>query len=140
MSGTMSKRKGARGELEAARELGAILNLEPGAARRGRQYAGGPDSPDVVLDKVALHVEAKRTERLELYAALDQATRDAPPGAVPLVWHRRNRRESVVIVATADLPRLAAEIVRAAGGPGAEGAPAGPGPGPGAPGAADLGQ
>jgi hypothetical protein len=93
------------------------LGLADGAAHRGRQYHGGHDSPDVRLEGVALHVEAKRVERLELYAALDQATADAPRDAVPVVWHRRNLRPSVVIVETArlvDLARVVLEAVKAA--------------------------
>jgi hypothetical protein len=37
---------------------------------------------------------------------------------VPLVWHRPNRRGSVVIVETARLLELARELVRAADGGG----------------------
>lgn len=103
--------KGKRGEREAAAELGQLLNV---TARRGVQYHGGPDSPDVVLEGVAIHVEAKRTERLTLWPAIDQAKADAPAGAVPIVWHRPNRRGSVVIVETARLLELAREVVRAA--------------------------
>jgi len=93
----MSRQKGKRGEREAAAELGAILGVD---ARRGVQYQGGPDSPDVVLDGVPIHVEAKRTERLSLWAAIEQAKADAPAGKVPMVWHKANRRGSVVIVET----------------------------------------
>jgi len=95
--GRMSRQKGKRGEREAAAELGAILGVY---ARRGVQYQGGPDSPDVVLDGVPIHVEAKRTERLSLWAAIEQAKADAPEGKVPMVWHKCNRRGSVVIVET----------------------------------------
>ena len=103
--------KGKRGEREAAAELGQLLGVD---ARRGVQYQGGPDSPDVVLDGVAIHVEAKRTERLTLWPAIDQAVADAPAGSVPIVWHRPNRRGSVVIVETARLVDLAREVMRAA--------------------------
>jgi hypothetical protein len=102
--GRMSRQKGKRGEREAAAELGAILNVE---ARRGVQYQGGPDSPDVVLPGVPIHVEAKRTERLSLWAAVEQAKTDAPAGVVPIVWHKANRRGSVIIVETDSLWALA---------------------------------
>ncbi len=68
--GRSQRDKGKRGEREAAAELGQLLGVD---ARRGVQYHGGPDSPDVVLDGVAIHVEAKRTERLTLWPAIDQA-------------------------------------------------------------------
>ena len=109
--GRSQREKGKRGEREAAAELAQVLGV---AARRGVQYQGGPDSPDVVLDGVAIHVEAKRTERLTLWPAIDQARDDAPAGAVPVVWHRANRRPSVVIVETTRLLELAREVVRAA--------------------------
>ena len=108
--GRMSRQKGKRGEREAAAELGAILGV---TARRGVQYQGGPDSPDVVLEGVPIHVEAKRTERLSLWAAIEQAKADAPKGSVPLVWHKANRRESVVIVETARLGELVACVRKA---------------------------
>ena len=111
--GRTSKEKGKRGEREAAAELGQLLGVD---ARRGVQYQGGPDSPDVILDGVAIHVEAKRTERLTLWPAVDQAKADAPAGSVPIVWHRPNRRGSVVIVETVRLLELAREVVRAADG------------------------
>jgi hypothetical protein len=108
MSGRASRDKGKRGEREAAAELASVLACE---ARRGVQYQGGPGSPDVVLEGVAIHVEAKRVERLSLWAAMEQAKADAPAGSVPIVWHRCNRRESVVIVETSRLYELAHTVV-----------------------------
>lgn len=108
--GRASREKGQRGERECAAELAALLNV---AARRGVQFHGGPDSPDVVID-AAIHVEAKRVESLQLYPAVEQATADAPAGRVPIVWHRRNNKPSVVIVETARLVDLARAIVAAA--------------------------
>ena len=62
--------RGKAVEREAAAELSQLLNV---SARRGVQYQGGADSPDVVLEGVAIHVEAKRTEKLTLWPAIDQA-------------------------------------------------------------------
>jgi len=104
----MSKQKGKRGEREAAVELGALLGCN---ARRGVQYQGSTDSPDVVLEGVGIHVECKRTETLNAYKALEQATHDAGL-KVPIVWHRRNGKPSVVIVETSRLVDLAIEITR----------------------------
>ena len=100
--GRMQRQKGKRGEREAAAELAAVLGV---TARRGVQYHGGPDSPDVVLEGVPIHVECKRTERLALWPAIEQAVADAGE-RVPIVWHRCNKRESVVIIRTCDLLRL----------------------------------
>jgi hypothetical protein len=102
-----SREKGKRGEREAAAELGIVFACE---ARRGVQYQGGHDSPDVVLEGVSVHVEAKRVEKLNLYDALKQAIRDCQ-GKTPIVWHRRNNEESVVIVRVSDLCDLARVIV-----------------------------
>jgi len=107
--GRMEKEKGKRGEREAAKELAAVLGV---AAARGVQYQGGPGSPDVVLDADGIHVEAKRVERLCLWASVNQARDDAPAGSVPIVWHRANHRPSVVIVETSRLVELARHIVR----------------------------
>jgi hypothetical protein len=114
--GRASRQKGKRGERECASELGSLLGVD---ARRGVQFQGGPDSPDVVLEGVALHVEAKRTERLSLWPAVDQAASDAAAGKVPIVWHKCNRRPSVVIVETANLVRLAEAVLEARGAPAA---------------------
>lgn len=100
--GRMSKAKGKRGERECAAELAAVLGV---SARRGVQYQGSTDSPDVIVEGLPIHVEAKRVERLSLWPSIDQAVADAGD-KVPLVWHRCNRRESVVIVRTCDLARL----------------------------------
>jgi Holliday junction resolvase len=104
--GRKSRDKGATGERELARELSALLGVE---ARRGCQYHGGPESPDVVADIPDVHIECKRTERLRLYEAIEQAIADA--GAkVPVVAHRQNHQPWVVIARLEDLPRLATQI------------------------------
>lgn len=81
-----SRDKGARGELEWAEELKA-RGFE---ARRGQQFSGGGDSPDVVHNIPGVHFEVKRTERFSLYAAVDQARRDAGTTNMPIVVHRCN--------------------------------------------------
>ncbi len=92
--GRMSRNKGKRGEREAAKELARVLGIE---ARRGIQFQGGPDSPDVSTELDDwLHIEVKRCERLAVYAALEQAKEDAN-GKVPLVMHRRNGKPWIVI-------------------------------------------
>jgi len=101
--GSMSRRKGAAGELEAAAKLNDVLGTR---FHRGRQYHGGPDSPDLAGDLPGLHLEVKRVERVRLYEALGQARRDAAPDQVPVVMHRANNRPWVIVVEVADLIRL----------------------------------
>ena len=53
-----SLEKGKRGEREAAKAMAEHLGC---VAKRGVQYQGGVDSPDVVHNIAGLHVEVKRT-------------------------------------------------------------------------------
>ncbi|MDD5704943.1 MAG: hypothetical protein PHR35_03400 [Kiritimatiellae bacterium] len=99
----MSKRKGAAGEREAAEKLNEVLGTK---FHRGRQYHGGPESPDLAGDLPGLHVEVKRCERLSLYKAMAQARRDASVDQVPAVMHRANGKPWVVAVCVEDLIRL----------------------------------
>ena len=80
-----SKEKGKRGERELARKL-----KEYGYdCRRGQQYCGANGDADVVgLD--GIHIEVKRTERLNLQDAMSQAIGDSNTGEFPAVFHRRN--------------------------------------------------
>jgi hypothetical protein len=104
--GTMSKRKGARGELEAAAELRRLFRVE---ARRGRQFQGCADAPDVRAAIPSVHIEVKRVEALRLYPAIEQAIADAGEN-VPLVLHRTNNNPWVAIVRLDDLPKLAVQL------------------------------
>lgn len=100
--GKMSKEKGKRGE----REFCSLLRSAGfGSARRGRQFKGTPDSPDVV-GLEGWHVEVKRTEALSVYAAYDQAYADAGDCDIPVVAHRRNDKPWLVILRAEDLLSL----------------------------------
>jgi len=101
--GSMSKNKGKRGERELAGELRRLFGVD---ARRGQQFHGGSDSPDVVADIPGIHIEVKRTERLSLYPAMRQAIADAGAGKVPVVFHRQNHEDWLAIVRLNDLPEL----------------------------------
>lgn len=94
-----SNAKGKRGERQWRDEL-----RENGyAARRGQQFSGSPDSPDVVCGSLPwIHFEVKCVEKLNIEQAMEQARRDAagtrphsllredPP--CPIVAHKRNHR------------------------------------------------
>jgi len=88
-----SRRKGKAGELE----LAAWLRERGVGARRGCQFSGGSESPDVVADLPGVHFEVKRCEALRLWDAVEQAVTDAGE-RLPVVAHRANRREWVAIV------------------------------------------
>ena len=97
-----SKHKGAAGERELAKEVARLFNC---SARRGQQFAGGPDSPDIVTSLSGIHFECKRTEHFQLWPAMEQATRDAGEN-VPTVCHRSNRHPWIMVVRLDDLPKL----------------------------------
>lgn len=101
-----SRSKGARGERDAAQAWAEVMG---GQARRGQQFAGGNESPDVVTDYSGIHLEVKRTERGNPYDWIDQSVRDAG-SACPVVLHRRNNQPWLLMVRLTDVPRLAAEI------------------------------
>jgi Holliday junction resolvase len=99
-----SKRKGKTGELELARKL-----KEHGYdVRRSVQYNGKEE--DGQADLVGLdgiHIECKRTEKLNLYDAVNQAKRDSEgKGEVPVVFHRRNNCEWLAILPLDDFIKL----------------------------------
>lgn len=81
-----SKNKGKIGE----REFAKVLAAAGYPARRGQQFSGSPESPDVVCEALPFHIEVKRVERLNLSDATAQAERDAK-GRPWIVAHRRNR-------------------------------------------------
>ena len=99
----LSRDKGKRGE----REVAEFLRSHGIAARRGVQYQGGPDSPDVAHDIDGLHFEVKRTEKFRLYDALEQAIGERKDGDIPVVWHRSNGRPWVVVLRAEDFLALA---------------------------------
>ena len=104
--GAKSRRKGCRGELEAAAELRRLFRVE---AHRGRQFSGSAESPDVRTAISGVHFEVKRKESLRLYSALQQAVADAGEN-VPVVLHRTNCHPWVAILRLDDLPRLAVQL------------------------------
>lgn len=104
--GMTSRRKGKRGEREAAAEIARLFRVK---AHRGRQYCGAPEAPDVRAAIPGVHLEVKRAETFRLYDALEQAASDAGD-QVPVVLHRANRRPWVAIVRLEDLPWLAVQL------------------------------
>ena len=94
-----SREKGKRGELE----LSHFLTEHGFPARRGQQFSGSPDSPDVICPSLPFHFEVKRCERLRLHEAMNQATNDAGLSSVPLVAHRRNGGEWLAVLRVTDL-------------------------------------
>lgn len=94
-----SKQKGKRGELELAK----LLRGYGYDARRGQQFKGGEDSPDVIgID--GYHIECKRCEKITIYDWMEQAKNDAGNN-VPIVVFRKNNHEWLVTIRLEDFVR-----------------------------------
>lgn len=100
---TNSRAKGAREERGAASEI-----REYGfQARRGQQFRGGSDSPDVITD-LPIHLEVKAREQMshsQIYEWLDQC-RDESEGRMPVLITKRNRCDRLATVRLGDFLKL----------------------------------
>jgi len=96
--GKQSQRKGAAGELE----LVEILNGYGYETERGGSLTYGT-VPDVT-GLPGIHIECKRSERLNILEAINQAARDSLRfrDGLPAVFHRRNRQPWLVTMRLID--------------------------------------
>ncbi len=102
-----SKQKGAAGEREFAKFIREKFNV---FARRGQQFSGSVDSPDVCTDFDGVHFEVKRTERINVYAFMEQAKRDCG-GKIPVVACRSNRKDWLLIINASDLKQFCLNVM-----------------------------
>ncbi len=126
MSRINSRQKGKRIELEAAKFLSGLGFT----ARRGQQFKGGADSPDLIVDELSrVHIEVKGVQGIDLgtKALLDammQAQDDGHGKAWALLW-KRNRscwrlsfwmpdidHDGAPIAVTSDVPEEMARVLR----------------------------
>lgn len=104
----MSRDKGKRGE----REVVALLISHGFEARRGQQFRGGSDSPDIIHNIPNLHIEVKYREVASLRSALEQASEDLvsndfyPATNVPVVFHRQRRKPWIVVMDAHDFLQI----------------------------------
>jgi Holliday junction resolvase len=105
-----SKQKGKRGELAWAH----FLTDNGFGARRGQQFSGSPDSPDVICAGLPFHFEVKRVEKLNMRDATAQASGDC--GGKPwVVAHKCNNGKWLVTMDAEqwlDLVREALPVVK----------------------------
>ncbi len=92
-----SKRKGKDGELEWAN----FLKEHGIEARRGQQFRGTKDSPDVISSLDYVHFEVKRVENLNIHKAMDKALTESQD-KIPVVAHRKNRTEWLITIRAED--------------------------------------
>jgi len=96
-----SRKKGIRGELAWRDWLHENLDLH---ARRGfGQSYGGSCRPDVETSINGLHFEVKCVESLNLHKAYVQALRDAKPGHIPIVVHKKIRQPWMITIKADDI-------------------------------------
>lgn len=93
-----SRAKGARAE----REWRDVLRSMGYTARRGQQYSGSPDSPDVVCEDLPIHWECKAVEALNIYNAVTQAVTDCATNKFPAVAHKKNHKPWLVTMRADD--------------------------------------
>ena len=101
MSKINSRQKGCRGE----REWAAVCREHGYEARRGQQFCGANGDADVV-GLPGIHIEVKRVERLNLYDAMAQAKADARDNEMPIIAHRKNHCEWLVVMGADDFFKL----------------------------------
>jgi len=90
--------KGKRGE-RAWRDFLRAVGV---SARRGRQFSGSPDSPDVVSDD-GFHWEVKWVENLNIWKAMAQAVHDAGKDKIPAVAFKKNGTNWMICMRAEDL-------------------------------------
>ena len=92
-----SRAKGAAGE----RELANYLTEKGFPARRGQQFKGTSDSPDIVCERLAemlFLVECKRVQALNIHKAVTKCKDECEGGQRPVVMHRKNGEEWLATV------------------------------------------
>lgn len=106
-----SRDKGARGEREAAK---ALIDCFEGKvqARRGQQFSGSPDSPDVISSIPGIYWEIKRSERGSgaMQDWMAKAKSDGNSKDVPCVLHRKNNSPWIVTIHLSDLIEFSKRI------------------------------
>jgi hypothetical protein len=73
------------------RKWASICTNEGYPARRGQQFRGGEDSPDVICESLPIfHFEVKAGKRPHLWNAVDQALRDRKTGQLAIAALHRD--------------------------------------------------
>jgi hypothetical protein len=96
-----SRSKGARFERWVADWFKKCLGKSE--ARRGQQFSGSPDSPDVKGCITGCHIECKAKERINVNEAMDQAIKDKASWDVPVVIHKKNYKPVLLTIRLEDL-------------------------------------
>jgi Holliday junction resolvase len=96
---TNSREKGKRGERDWRDFLRETVSPD---AKRGQQFKGGSDSPDVECPGMEhLHCEVKNTERFQVYKFIAQAVAECG-GKTPYVAMKSNHKSWLVVMRAED--------------------------------------
>ena len=98
-----SRRKGAAGELEAAKALNDVL---PHAqARRAQQYAGHYTAADLHCEGLpGLQREVKRRQSMNLHKVMSESLANCTEDQTPVILHRKDNEEWLLTIRLKDLP------------------------------------
>lgn len=88
-----SCQKGKSGE----REFANLLKSMGVEARRGQQFSGSPDSPDVV-SSLPVHWEIKRSQTLSIMKWYKQACDEKKEGTEPVIAFRQNGEKWLCVI------------------------------------------
>lgn len=103
---TNSRRKGKIGELEVV----FLLQKYGFKARRGQQFKGTADSPDVVHNLNPFYIEVKRRQSFNLYDALDKADGEKPEDHRSIVFHRKNGKRWLISMGAEDFLQIMKDL------------------------------
>lgn len=94
--GKASRDKGKRGERAWAR----LLTACGFPSRRGQQFAGGNESPDVVTpSQPGIHWEVKAVDNnTNLHAWMNQALEDKGDNQIPVIAYKKSQRKWLVVL------------------------------------------
>jgi len=110
MKTSSAKAKGRRLQKWVADRLGEALKdeIEAGDVQPAVMGQGGRDIKLSPAGEAAcpLDVECKNRERLNIWAALEQAEANAAAGRIPAVVFKRNRSETYIALAFGDFLKL----------------------------------
>ena len=98
-----ARRKGAAGELEAAKALNAVL---PHAkARRAQQYCGHHTAADLVCEGLpGIMVEVKRRQSMNIHKVMSESVQHCTDGVLPMILHRKDNEQWLLTIRLEDLP------------------------------------
>tara|TARA_R110000765_G_scaffold9890_9_gene30616 strand:+ start:684 stop:1007 length:324 start_codon:yes stop_codon:yes gene_type:complete len=101
----LSRDKGKRGE----REVVGLLKKHGFEARRGQQFKGTKDSPDVIHNMEGVFIEVKLRQAFNLHDTVDQASEEGK-GDQAAVFHRKNGKAWLVTLYAEDFLAMMQEL------------------------------